>query len=293
MLLKTNFELCISLIDNLSFKVLPLDQDPTDMSFLDHLETLRWHILRAGIAILVFMIAAFVSMDVIFREVILAPARVDFWTYVKLCEIGKFFNIQSLCIDKIDFTLQSRQMAGQFTMHITASFVIGLIAAFPYVFWEIWRFVAPGLLPKERRLVAGAVFFVSGLFAIGVLFGYFIIAPMSINFLANYKLDESIMNQFDITSYISTLCLMVLGAGLIFQLPVVVYLLSRLGFVTPNLMRQFRRHSIVIIFIVAAIITPSPDVLSQLLVALPLVLLYEISIFISAGVVRSKIVART
>ncbi len=267
---------------------MPLDQSPTDMSFIDHLETLRWHILRAGLAVLVFMIAAFVSMDFIFHEIILAPARVDFWTYTKLCEIGKTLNINSLCIDKIDFTLQSRQMAGQFTMHITASFVIGLIISFPYVFWEIWRFVAPGLLPTERRLAGGAVLFVSILFAIGVLFGYFIIAPMSINFLANYKLDESIMNQFDITSYISTLCLMVLGAGLIFQLPVVVYLLSRLGFVTPMLMRQFRRHSIVVIFIVAAIITPSPDVLSQLLVALPLVLLYEISIFISAGVARSR-----
>lgn len=264
-------------------------QDPTkEMSFLDHLEELRKHLIRAVVIVLIFTVIAFMFMDVIFHEILLAPARPDFWTYRMFCKVGQMMGENGLCVEKIDFILQSRTLSGQFSMHLMASFVTGLIAAFPYVFWEVWRFVSPGLYLKERSITAGAVIYVTSLFAAGILFGYYIVAPVSINFLANYKLDPSIMNQFDITSYISTVCMMVLGSGLMFQLPMVVYVLSRLGLLTPAVMRTYRKHAVVIIFVVAAILTPSPDVLSQMLVGVPLWFLYELSIFISGNVERSR-----
>jgi sec-independent protein translocase protein TatC len=258
------------------------------MSFVDHLEELRWHIIRALIAVCAFTLVAFSTMRWIFKEIILGPTHTDFWTYRQLCELERITGIPEICIDKIDFTLQSRNMAGQFTMHLTASFVIGFILAFPYIFWELWRFIKPGLHEKERKLSTVALTAVSFLFTIGIVFGYYVVAPMSINFLANYKLDESIANQFDVTSYISMLCMMVLGTGLMFQLPVIVYVLSKIGVITPKYMREYRKHAIVGIFVVAAVITPSPDPLSMMLVAVPLVLLYEISIFLSASVEKSK-----
>jgi sec-independent protein translocase protein TatC len=195
-----------------------------------------------------------------------------------------------LCIDKLNFTIQSRNMTGQFTTHVTISFVIGLIMAFPYAFWEIWRFVKPGLYTKERNLTSGAVFYVSLLFMLGVLFGYYILSPLSINFLANYTVDESIINEFDLLSYIETLVMMVLACALMFQLPMVVYVLSKTGLVTPQLMRMFRRHAIIVILFVAAVLTPSPDMFSQLIVAVPIYLLYEISIYISAAVEKARLI---
>lgn len=253
------------------------------MSFVDHLEELRWHLIRAVISILITSVAAFVSMKVIFREIILAPSRPDFWTYRTMCKIS-----ESLCVDKVNFILQSRLLSGQFTMHFVAAFTVGFVVAFPYVFWEIWRFVKPGLYETERKSASGTVLFVTILFILGILFAYFIIAPLSINFLANYSLDEMIVNQFDITSYVGTLCMIVLGGGLMFQLPVVVYVLSKMGVMTPKFMRSYRKHAIVILVFIAALITPSPDVLSQMLVAVPLYLLYEFSIYISVIVTRKN-----
>jgi sec-independent protein translocase protein TatC len=261
-----------------------LDQaEAKEMTFLDHLEELRWHLMRAIIAILVCTIAAFIYMPEIFKIIILGPSRPDFWTYRMMCNIGPSF-----CIDKIDFVLQSRNMSGQFAMHITASFVGGMVMSFPYVFWELWTFIKPALYPGEKKFTSGSVFFVSMLFATGILFGYYIIAPLSINFLANYKLDPSITNQFDVTSYVSTLCMLVLGSGLMFQLPVVIYVLSVMGIMTPEFMKKYRKHAIVINFIIAAFITPSPDILTMSLVAMPLILLYEISIFISASAAKKR-----
>jgi sec-independent protein translocase protein TatC len=254
-----------------------------EMSFLDHLEELRWHIIRAAVSVVVFSIAAFVYMKFIFREIILAPSRPDFWTYKMMCRLS-----ESTCVDKINFTLQSRNLSGQFTMHFVAALTVGFILSFPYIFWELWRFIKPGLYPQERKNASGTVLFVTILFVIGILFGYYIIAPLSINFLANYQLDEMIQNQFDITSYIGTMCMIVLSGGIMFQLPVVVFVLSKLGIMTPAFMRAYRRHAIVVLMIIAAIITPSPDVLSQMLVGLPLYLLYEMSIFVSAMVQNGK-----
>jgi len=178
-------------------------------------------------------------------------------------------------------------MTGQFTMHISSSIVIGFIGAFPYVFWEIWRFVKPALYSKEKKIARGAVFFVSLLFLTGILFGYYVVSPLSINFLANYQLDPSIINEFDITSYVTTVSMLVLTCGIMFQLPIMVYFLSKAGIVTPATMRKYRRHALIGTLIVSAIITP-PDVISQLLIAVPLFLLYEISIYISKLVVKEE-----
>jgi len=262
-------------------------EEPGEMSFLDHLEELRWHLIRAFLAMLVFALVAFLAKDFVWNTLILGPSRLDFPTFQWLCKVGEAINSDALCIKELPFIIQSRKMTGQFSMHITSSVVLGLIFSFPYVFWELWRFIAPGMYSKERKHARGAVFFVSLLFMIGVLFGYYIICPLSINFLSNYQVDPTVMNEFDITSYVSTLTMIILACAIVFQLPVVVYFLSKVGFVTPNLMRRFRKHSIVVILVLAALLTP-PDPISQLLIALPLFALYQISIYISAFVLRRQ-----
>jgi sec-independent protein translocase protein TatC len=271
---------------------MPLDQEPTvekEMSFIEHLEELRWHVVRSLIAIVVFMIAAFANIEWIFTHVLFAPGRVDFPTFQWLCQLGHWVNSpESFCIEEIPFKVQSRLMTGQFTMSITASFVIGLVVAFPYVAWEIWRFIRPGLYSKEKKSSRGAVTAVSFLFLLGVLFGYYIMCPLMISFLANYTISDMIVNEFDITSYIGTIVTVVLGSGLLFQLPVVIFFLTKVGIVTPEFLRKYRKHAVVIILIVGAIVTPSADPLSQALISLPLYLLYEISILISGRVVRAK-----
>ncbi len=274
---------------------MPLDQEfdketpaGDEMTFIEHLEELRWNVIRAVGAILVFTIIAFIFIEEIYDKIILAPSKPDFWTYRMLCKIADFTGAEGLCINKLDFELQSREMAGQFTMALLSSVIIGLLFAFPYSFWEVWRFIKPGLKPAERKVSRGAVFYVTFLFMSGVFFGYYIVSPLAINFLANFQLDPRIKNQFDITSYVGLISVLTLACGLTFQLPVVAFVLSRIGFLNPRFMRQYRRHAFVVILILAAVITPSPDVLSQVLVALPLTLLYEISILVSAWVERTK-----
>jgi sec-independent protein translocase protein TatC len=259
-----------------------------EMSFIDHLEELRWHIIRALGSIFIFAIIAFFNKSFVYGTLILGPSKPTFWTYRMLCKLSELVNAPDLCVKELNFTLMSREMTAQFTMHLTQSFIIGLVLAFPYAFWEIWRFVRPGLLPSERTISKGAVFFVSALFLIGIFFGYYVVAPLAINFLVNYQLDPTILNQFDISSYMSILIMTVLACGLMFQLPMVIYALSKLGLVTPAFMKTFRRHSYMVILIIAAIITPSPDIFSQLLVAIPLVFLYEASILISARVNKAR-----
>ncbi|MFM2249204.1 MAG: hypothetical protein RLZZ358_131 [Bacteroidota bacterium] len=263
------------------------DEEEGGMSFLDHLEALRWHLLRSVTAVLIFTVVAFIAKDFVFGVLILGPSKVDFLTYRVLCDIGNYFAIPALCINELPFTIQSRQMTGQFSMHMTSSMVVGLIAAFPYLFYEVWRFISPGLYAKERNAARGAVFFVSFLFLSGALFGYYVLTPMSINFLANYQLDPSIANEFDITSYVSTLSMLVLASAIMFQLPVVVYFLSMSGLVTSKMLKSYRRHSIVVILIVSAIITP-PDVISQLLIAMPILVLYEVGILIAKRLEKQR-----
>ena len=259
------------------------------MSFLDHLEALRWHLFRAVSAVLIFTVAAFIAKDFVFGVLILGPSKVDFWTYRVLCDLGNYVGIPALCINDLPFTIQSRQMTGQFSMHMTSSLVVGLIAAFPYLFYEVWRFISPGLYAKERNAARGAVFFVSFLFLSGALFGYYVLTPMSINFLANYQLDPSIANEFDITSYVSTLSMLVLASAIMFQLPVVVYFLSMSGLVTSKMLKSYRKHSVVVILILSAVITP-PDVISQLLIAMPILVLYELGILIAKRLEKQRAV---
>lgn len=269
---------------------MPLDQEESvekEMSFLEHLEELRWHVIRALVAVVIFTIGAFVLAPWVFENIIFAPARVDFPTFKWLCKLGDLVGSEGLCIKEIPFKVQSRNMTGQFTMHIMASFIIGLIIAFPYVVWEVWRFIKPGLQIRERKYSRGAVAAVSILFLFGVAFGYFVIAPWMVYFLANYSISDMIVNEFDITSYVSTVVMLVLGSGLLFQLPVVIYFLTKIGIVTPEFLRKYRKHSIIIILIVAAIVTP-PDPLSQMLITIPLYLLFEISIVISSSVAKRK-----
>ena len=253
------------------------------MSFLDHLEELRWHLIRSIGSILFFAIMAFVSKDIVFGVILLGPSKSDFWTYKVLCDLGKNIGVSSFCIKELPFIIQSRQMAGHFMMHISSSFVIGIICAFPYAFWEFWRFISPGLYPNERKAARGATFYVSILFFIGVFFGYFILTPISINFLANYQLDPSILNEFDIISYVGTITTLVLASGLLFQLPMIILFLTKAGIVNKEILRSYRKHAIVVILVFGAMLTP-PDPFSQIVMAIPLVGLYEISILISSKV---------
>lgn len=270
---------------------MPLDQEPieeNEMSFLDHLEELRWHVIRSLIALAVFTIFAFTQVTWIFQNIILAPASSKFPTWRALCKLGELVNNPDLCIEDIKLELQSRFMTGQFTITIISALVLGLVFSFPYMAWEIWRFIKPGLKPRERKGSTGIVGAISFLFATGISFGYFVIAPLMVYVMVNYRISDLIVNQFDITSYVSTFVMLVLGSGLLFQLPVVIYFLTKFGIVSPAFLRKYRKHSIVVILIIAAIITP-PDPLSQVLITIPLYMLFEISILISARVERRKI----
>ncbi len=259
-----------------------------EMAFLDHLEELRWHVVRAVAVVFICMIAAFIFVPWIFENIVFAPAKLDFPAFKYMCELGKLTGLEELCVTELPFKIQSRNMTGQFMMSLTAAFVIGLIVSFPYVVWELWSFVKPGLQTKERKFSKGAVFAVSFLFLLGVGFGYYILSPMTIWFLATYSISPMIVNEFDITSYVSTLASLILGCGLLFQFPMVIYFLSKVGIVTPQLMRKYRKHSIVVILVLGAIITPSGDPFSLTVISLPLYMLFEISIYISSVVVRRK-----
>jgi sec-independent protein translocase protein TatC len=258
-----------------------------EMTFLQHLEELRWHLIRAFIAVVAGAIVAFVFKDIIFDNIILAPNNPDFITNRLLCQLSELVKVPALCINQNPIELISIKMSGQFTTHINISLIAGLILAFPYVFWEFWSFFKPALYEKEARYARGAVFSASLLFLLGILFGYFVITPLSINFLGSYRVSDLVQNQINISSYIGSVTSVALAAGLTFELPIVAFFLTRIGIITPEFMRKYRKHSIVVILILAAVITP-PDVFSQILVSLPLLLLYEVSIFIAARVVKKR-----
>ena len=259
------------------------------MSFFDHLEVLRWHLIRSAVAIVVFTGFSFSYYDFIFDQVIMGPKNPQFWTYRMMCSLSERFNLgPDFCITNIPFNIINTDMAGQFTLQLNSSLLIGLILGFPYLLFEIWRFVKPGLNPNEKNSASGFVFWASLLFIMGILFGYYIIAPLSINFLANYTVSTIIQNQITIDSYLSSVATLTLGAGITFELPMVIFILSKLGIMTPAFMRSTRRYAVVIILIIAAIVTPTPDILTMLTVSFPLFLLYEISIIISARVDKKR-----
>jgi sec-independent protein translocase protein TatC len=258
-----------------------------EMSFLEHLEELRWHIIRSVLAIVILMIVAFLNKDFIFDKIILAPKNPTFFTNRMLCHLGELLNTTVLCINTKPFALISIKMSGQLTTHVAVALVSGLILAFPFIIWEFWRFFRPALYSKEQRYAKGAVLAASLLFFIGVIFGYYMIVPLSIHFLGSYQISEQVVNQIYIRSYIGTLTSIVLASGLIFELPLLSYFLTKVGLITPSFLIKYRRHSIVVIFIVAAIITP-PDVFSQILVSIPLLVLFEVGIWISKRVYKKK-----
>lgn len=251
-----------------------------EMSFLDHIEELRWHIIRSIAAILVASIVVFFFIEEIFDQIILGPARADFISYELLCRFGRSVHIEALCLDKINMQFQNTELSGQFMMSFSTSLMIGFIIAFPYVFWEFWRFIRPALKEKEVKNARGIVFWSSLLFFLGILFSYFVIAPFTINFFANYQLSPQFKNIITMANYYETMTDLIMGIGLVFELPVVVFFLSKVGILTPDVMRKQRRYAVVVILVLAAIITP-PDWFSIWLVAIPLLILYEIGIRIS------------
>jgi sec-independent protein translocase protein TatC len=258
-----------------------------EMSFLEHLEELRWHIIRSVSLIIIFAIVAFVMKDFIFNEVIFKPKMPDFWSNRMLAKLGELIGTESLKINQNPLKLIALQMSDQFMLHFTVAAVAGLIMASPFVFYEIWSFIKPALYEKERKHSSGAVFFTSLLFLIGVLFGYFLIVPFSIDFLSTYSVSPEVENQINMRSYISTVTSITFASGFIFLLPIFSYFLSKVGILTPKFLKTYRRHAYVVLFLVAAIITP-PDVFSQIMVGIPLVFLYEASIFISYVVVKKR-----
>ena len=256
-----------------------------NMGFLEHLEELRWHLIRAFSAVIIVAIAAFIFSDIVFDKIILAPKNPEFFTNKLLCSLGALVDIPKLCINSESFQIISIKMAGQFTMHITTSIFAGIIVAFPYMFWEFWRFIKPALYEKEAKHTRGAVLISSFLFLLGVMFGYFIIAPLSVHFLGSYSISNEVLNQINLKSYIGTITSVTLAAGITFELPVLIYFLSKTGLVTPQFLKKYRRHAIIIILILAATITP-PDIFSLILVTFPLLILYEAGIIISKKTVN-------
>lgn len=278
------------LIDSIKNKGKSLE---AEMSFFDHIDVLRKHLLRALAVVTVFTCVAFYYSDFIWSTIIMGPKDPTFWTYRMMCKLVEMFPSigNDFCITKIDAKIINTEMSGQFTLQMNSGITTGLILGVPYLLFEIWLFIKPALLETERKSASGFVFFASVLFFTGVLFGYYIIAPLSINFLINFTVDPSIQNTFTIDSYLSTVLTLTLGTGIIFQLPVVIYILSKLGVMTPQFMRASRRYAAVLILVVAAIVTPTADPYTMMIVAFPLFLLYELSIMISANIQKKKLKA--
>ena len=259
-----------------------------EMTFLEHLEELRWRLVRSSIAIVVFAIFAFMGKSIIFDKVLFAPRSSDFLTYRLFCELSHLLTLgDKLCMGDVNITLQNIDMSGQFSMHIMVSMVAGLILAFPFVIYQFWAFLKPGLKQKEIKGATGIVFYSSILFFIGVLFGYFIIGPLSLQFLGSYRVSDSVESAIKLSSYISTLVSITLTTGLVFELPIFIYFFTKIGLVTPEFLKKYRKHALVVVLILSAVITP-PDITSQVLVALPIMLLYELSIGISRRVIKQQ-----
>lgn len=252
------------------------------MSFIDHLEVLRGHLFRSVLAILAGAVVIAIYKDFFVKKVLLGPTHADFPTYGVICRIGKAIHLEdALCMTGVNIQMQSTGVATQFSTFISIMLIGGIVIAFPYIFWEFWRFVKPALTKKELQNTRGLIFWVSFLFFLGVFFGFFVIAPYTLNFFGSFQLDENIENRWTIASYFDTMIPLILGTGLAFQLPLLMLLLAKIGVVSGSFLRKQRKYAIVLILIVAAVITPGPDVISQMTVAIPLYLLFEISIVLT------------
>ncbi|HNP67444.1 MAG TPA: twin-arginine translocase subunit TatC [Aequorivita sp.] len=258
-----------------------------EMSFLDHLEELRWHLIRSTIAVVLLALGAFILKDFIFDTLIFGPKHPDFPTYKMFCNISRSLGMDTFCFQEMPFRIQSRTMAGQFSAHMWTSIYAGIIVAFPYILYEFWKFISPGLKEKERKSSRGFIVIASLLFFLGVLFGYYLITPLSINFLGSYQVSKEVFNDFDLDSYISLVRTSVLACGIVFELPIIMYILTKIGLITPEILRKYRKFALIIVLILSAVITP-PDIVSQIIVAIPILILYEVSIYISRIVIRNQ-----
>lgn len=262
--------------------------DESEMSFIDHLEALRRHILRSVLAIIAGAAIIAIFRDFFVKRVLMGPTHADFPTYGFFCKLGNKLNIEALCMEGVNIKMQSTGVTTQFSTFLSVMIIGGIVIAFPYIFYEFWKFVKPALTKKELTNTRGVIFWVSLLFFTGVAFGYFIIAPYTLNFFGDFQLDETIENRWTIASYFDTLIPLILGTGLAFQLPLLMVFLAKIGIVSATYLRKVRKYSIVIIIIVAAVITPGPDVISQMTVAIPLLLLYEISILLTGRIEKRR-----
>jgi sec-independent protein translocase protein TatC len=268
---------------------MPLDQIDVDeyedqMTFLEHLEALRWHLIRGIISIVIGAVFSFINGKYIFDSILLGSTKNDFWTYQMLCDLSHFiYDSDRICIEVMGFKLQALDIQEQFYQHFMIAIIGGLVLAMPYLLYEIYRFIKPALKSSEKKYSFLVIGFSSSLFFSGVLFGYYILSPISVNFLANYSLSDSIERNFKVSSVINFISLLTLGAGIIFELPIVVYFLSKIGLLTAETMKKYRRLAIIIILIISAVITP-PDVMSQIILTFPILILYEIGIVIARKV---------
>lgn len=268
-----------------------MNPTPSEMSFADHLEELRWHLMRSVIVWLIATIACFVFIDYIFDNIIYAPAHSDFITYRALCQFGQNIGIgETLCMPPVEIKLQGNTVSGPFMSAISIAMIGGLIVAFPYLLWELWKFIKPALSKNELKYSRGAIFWVSLCFFTGGAFGYFLLAPFTFNFLANFTLGSTGAYTYipTLDDYISTINNIILGCGLAFEMPVLSYVLAKIGILTGSFLKNTRKYSVVIILILAAVITPSPDWTSQAIVAIPLLILMEISIIIASRIEKQK-----
>jgi len=254
-----------------------------EMTFWEHLEELRWHLVRSALILVMLAIVAFVSRHFIFDYIILAPKSSDFFTYRILCRLSDIIGIKSLCFDVASLEIINIQLSGQFMVHLYISIIAAVIVAFPYILWEMWSFIRPALRRNEKRHSRGAVLAGTVLFYCGVVFSYFLIVPLTINFFGDYQVSQQVANNITLSSYISTVVSLTLASGLVFELPILIFFLTKVGIVTPAFLKRNRKYTIVILLTLSAIITP-PDIFSQVLVCLPLMLLYEISILIAKRV---------
>lgn len=258
-----------------------------EMNFMDHIEELRWHILRSAVAIVIGACLAFWKVEWIFDHIILGPAHEDFISYKWFCQLGKLLHADSFCMNKIQMKFQNTAVTGQFMMSLSVSTMIGFVGMFPYVLWELWKFIRPALKDSEVKAAKGIVFWCSLLFFMGVSFAYFIVAPYTINFFGNYSLSPLFENIITIDNYYDTMSNMILALGAVFELPMLVYFLTRIGILTPEFLRARRRYAFLILFILAMVIAP-PDVFSCLLIFVPLYILFEISVAVSGRAVKAR-----
>jgi len=263
----------------------PAPDPVVEMSFWDHLDALRGHLFRSVLAIVVLAIVAFLNRGFIFDKIILAPKDSGFITNRLLCRMGEWMNIPSLCLGNFDLKIININLSGQFTTHMYISFFAGMVVAAPYIIWEIWRFIKPALYDKERKHSSGAVISMSLLFMTGVLFSYFLIVPLTLSFFGSYQVSDAVNNQIALSSYISTVVSVTFSLGVVFELPVFVYFLTKVGIITPEFLKRNRKYTLVVLLIIAAIITP-PDIIGQILVAIPLYGLYELSILVSQRIYK-------